>query len=170
MSEAQVLVNRTSAQRANPKPESAGAHVTIYCKLPTGMFLQAYRMVEQRVQVMGGGVREEHIAEPVGLPVKINGNRTGRLGDPARHAVIGDFGVTHGVSKDLWDQWLDANKDQPYVVNGLIFASEKGRDGEDEAHDRRDTFTGLEPMAKDGDPRAPSAGANLSGIKDERET
>lgn len=151
-------------QRPAAKPQNAGAKVTIYCKLPNGLRLRNFRMIEQSEPVLGGGFRDFRIAEPVGPEVLALGNRV-RIDHPTPHRIIADFGVTEGVDKDFWDAWLEANKDQPYCKNGLIFAAEKRDYGEDEAHDRRDTRSGLEAMAKDGDPRAPTSSPNLTGVK-----
>lgn len=166
MSDAETAApSRQTIQRAAAKPTSAGAKVTVYCKMPCGLRIRNFRMVPQTEQVLGGGTREFHIAEPTGEEILIWGNRF-RIGDPQTHRLVGDYGVTEGVDKDSWDAWLAANKEIPMVKNGLVFAAEKRDFGEDEAHDRRDTFSGLGPMAKDGDPRAPRAGANLTGVKD----
>lgn len=163
--ETQAPATRQVIQRASAKPQSAGDKVTVYCKMPNGLRLRVFRMVEQREPVLGGGTREFHMAEPEGPEVVVWGNRF-RLGDPMTHRIIGDYGLTEGVDKDFWDAWLEANKEQPYVVNGLIFAAGKREYGEAEAEDRRDTWSGLGPLLKDDDPRAPRASANLTGVKD----
>lgn len=151
-------------QRPTAKPESSGAKVTVYCSIPTGLDLRVFKMVRQVEQMFGGGTREFEIAEQVGGAVHCNGNRF-RLGEESTHRVVFGFGVTEGVPKDVWDAWLKDNKGQPYVVNGLIFAAERPENGEAEAKDRRDTWTGLGPMAKDGDPRSPRPGANMRQLK-----
>jgi hypothetical protein len=156
---------RQVIQRASAKPESAGAKVTVYCKMPNGLRIRNFEMVSQREQVLGGGTRDFNIAQPVGEDILIWGNRF-RIGDPQSHRIIGDHGVTEGVDKDSWEKWLSDNKDSALVRNGLVFAAEKRDFGEDEAHDRRDAWSGLGPMLKDGDPRAPRAGANLQAVKD----
>lgn len=156
---------RQVIQRGTAKPSSAGAKVTVYCKLPTGIRIRTFRMVEAREQVLGGGTREFSVAEPHGPEIIIWGNRF-RIGDPQTHEVIGDFGVTHGVDKESWDQWAKDNAESAMVKNKLVFAAENREYGEDAAHDLRDVFSGLGPMAKDGDPRAPQPLANLSGVTD----
>jgi hypothetical protein len=158
---------RQVVQRPSAKPESAGAKVMVFCSLPNGLRLRNFRMVSSSEPVLGGGFRDFKIAEPVGEEVLINGNRF-RLGEPMSHRIVAGFGVTEGVNKDFWEAWLEANKALPMVKNGLIFAAEKRDFGEDEAHDRRDTLSGLEPMQKEGDPRRPMPKPNLTGIEDAR--
>lgn len=162
--EAQAPASRQVIQRESAKPQSAGEKVTVYCKLPNGLRLRNFKMVSASEPVLGGGFRDFKIAEPVGPEVLINGNRF-RIGEPSSHRIVADYGVTEGVDKDLWDEWFKANRNQPYVKNGLIFAAETRDRGEDEARDRQDTRSGLEAMATDGDPRAPTASPNLTGVK-----
>jgi hypothetical protein len=171
MSDTQVAERGAQVQRPTRKPESAGGKVTVYCRLPTGLDIRGFRMVKQHELVMGGGTREFMIAEPVGLPVHLNGNAFFK-GEPQTHRVICGYGVTEGVDKDLWDNWLEANRDQPYVANKLVFAAERKDIGEDEAEENRDRLSGLEPMyrsidpdGKDRDPRAPRPTSNLRGIR-----
>jgi hypothetical protein len=156
---------RQVIQRGAAKPSAAGAKVTVYCKLPNGLRIRNFVMIEQREQVMGGGVREFKIADQRGDDILLWGNRF-RIGDPMTHRIVGNYGVTEGVSKEAWDNWVEANKDSPMVRNGLVFAAEKRDFGDGEARDRRDTLSGLEAMEKDGDPRAPKPAANMSGVKD----
>jgi hypothetical protein len=156
---------RQTIQRESAKPSSAGAKVSVYCKLPTGLRIRLFRMTTTSEPVLGGGRRDVEIAEPIGEEILIWGNRF-RIGDPQTHKIVGDYGVTDGVDKESWDHWMASNKDSAMVRNGLIFASEKRDYGEDQAHELRDTFSGLGPMMKEGDPRAPRTGANLQGVKD----
>ena len=51
---------------------SAGK-VTVACRLPHGVFLQAYRQVEDSEPIPGGGTRTFTRPEPVGAPVRIRG-------------------------------------------------------------------------------------------------
>jgi hypothetical protein len=156
---------RQVIQRSHAKPTNAGAKVTVYCKLPTGLRIRNFVMVEVTEHRLGGGTNTFKQADQRGEDILLWGNIF-RIGDPMTHRIVGDYGVTEGVNKESWDNWLEANKDTPMVKNGLVFAAEKRDFGDGEANDRRDTLSGLERMQKDGDPRAPKAVANMSGVKD----
>jgi hypothetical protein len=155
---------RQVVQRDSAQPEAAGAKVRVYCKLPGGLRLRLFRMVERSEPVLGGGYRDFKQAEPEEKEVVVFGGAQ-RIGEPQTHMIIGGYGVTPGVDKDHWDRWLEANKDTPMVKNGLIFAAERPEFGDGEARDRETIFTGLEPLATDGDPRAPRPSPNLTGIR-----
>ena len=99
MSDVEAPVSRQVVQRAAAKPENAGAKCTVYCKLPNGIRIRNFKMVPQREQVMGGGIRDFHIAEPDGPEYLINGNRfrIGLLGiapvRPVRGSICCQLGI-----------------------------------------------------------------------------
>lgn len=147
-------------QRRGRQAESAGAKVTVACKLPAGIRLRNFKMVPHREPVLGGGFRETEIAEPVGEDILINGTAVS-FGLAPRHTVVAGFAITEGVDKECWDNWLAANTASAMVRNGLIFAYERSDAVLDEAKNRRDVRSNLEPFvpsedpAKQRDPRAP---------------
>ena len=116
--------------------------VTIGCKLPNGLHLTVYNMVDGQEPIMGGGWRTVKKAEYAGR-VTVKG--VGRRVDDPRVA----FGaaLTHGVDADHWARWLEANKDSDVVKNGLIFAAVKQDDVKSEARLNEATKTGMEPIA-----------------------
>ncbi len=144
---------------------SAGAKVTVACNLPAGIRMRNFVMRPSRELVMGGGVRETHVAEKVGEDIIIHGIAV-PFGLAPRHRVVAGYALTEGVDKDAWDAWHKDNINSPMVKNSCIFAYEKQADTEDAAEDRKGTRTGLEPFAKSGDPRRPRRGANLDEVKE----
>lgn len=161
---------RQVVQRDSAQPEHAGAKVRVYCKLPGGVRMRLFKMVERSEPVLGGGYRDFKVAEPLDMEVVAYGGAT-RVGERASHVIIGGYGVTPGVDKEFWDAWLEANKNTPMVKNGLIFAAERPELGDGEARDRETIRSGLEPMDPGSrgdfsdDARAPRATPNLSGIR-----
>lgn len=147
-------------------PSSAGAKVTVACKLPNGLMLQADRMIPSRELVMGGGSREVMVAEKVGLPIQVHGTATS-FGEMPKCRVVGGYALTPGVDKELWDQWLKSNENSAMVKNHLIFAYESMDDVEGQAKEQAEVRSGLEPFAKDKDPRAPRAPSNLTAVGEE---
>lgn len=151
---ATATASKQASQGPSKAPESAGAKVTVYCKMPHGLRLRAFKMIRQSEPVMGGGRREFEIAEEIPGSVVVHGNRF-RVGEPSTHRITNGYGVTPGVDKDLWDSWLRDNEDSPMVLNKLIFAYEDKADGIAATREFRDIKSGLEPMEKEKDPRAP---------------
>ena len=160
-------------QGAAYQPSAAGAKVTVYCNLPNGLRIHADRMIEQRELILGGGSRMVKIAERVGPDVLIHGNASPRMPDGKvieRHRMIAGYAVTDGVPKDIWDAWIEANRDSAAVRNKCIFAHQKVENGDAEARDNRERRTGLEPFEQDGDPRRPRGRNNVGDITRATET
>lgn len=103
--------------------------VTVGCKLPHGLHLalhekQGDEWIEtQRVTVAGANAAE----------------------------IIGGHGITTGVPKDFWDEWLRRNKNSPAVRNGLIFADESAARVAGASNERKANRTGFEGI----DPKKP---------------
>lgn len=149
--------------------------VTVACKMPNGLILQNYRMTEQPVPVMGGGMRMEKIAQKTGPAVKINGPAT-PVGMAPRAPMVGGYALTHNVDADVWEQWLANNLESDLVKNKIIFAHEKKADTSAQAREQRSVLSGLEPInlatkmengkAVHVDPRWPkSLNPNLSEVE-----
>lgn len=113
--------------------------VIVGCKLKHGIWLEVgYDPVT--------GIRGEKYQR-----VKINGaNQMLKPGD--LHTADG-VGLTTGVSKDLWDEWLKTHRNLPYVVNGLLFASPEMKSAKAEATEIETEKTGMEPLRPTDDKR-----------------
>lgn len=136
----------------------AGAKVTIACKLPAGVVLRGQKKQTEREAVLGGGVREYEAWRPTGEQVEIFGTAV-EFGKAPKTQIVFGYALTHNVSKDLWDNWFEGNKDSPLVKNKLIFAYEKAHDAQDAAKDHESTVSGFEPV----DPENP--GKKVRGIE-----
>jgi hypothetical protein len=135
-----------------------GDTVTVGCKLPNGLLLRVFKMVEGTEPVLGGGTRKTKTAVQAGETVKINGFALPRGPDfdPDRaHLVVGGCGLTHGVDADFFHEWMGQNKDSDIVKNGLIFAHASSESARAEATEKKAEVSGLEPLRQDRDPRAP---------------
>jgi len=135
----------------DPSPPATGtATVTVACKLPNGLILRRFEWHDE-TEVGPNGSRQVRIARPTGESFTVAGNgglgfMTPNLVDLMGRHVPGGFGITHGVPKDFWENWLSANKDTELVRSGLIFALPSESDVAIEARSREPLRSGLEPI------------------------
>lgn len=157
---------------AGQKATAAGQKITVACKLPHGMRLRLFKMVETTENVSGNNVRMVKIAEQVGEDVVLKGCAVAFGQDKP---LFGGYALTHNVDKEFFDEWLKQNEKHDAVKNGLIFAAATRDAIEGKAEDHEKTRSGLEPldmsMVKRGermvaaDPRMPRGNnPNLSPI------
>ena len=123
----------------------AGETVTIACKLPHGLKLRVFDMVERTEHVMGGGSRAFKLAQPKEKTFNIAGFAHPQNAAPKAQLIEG-YALTHGVDKDFWDLWIAQNADADMVKNGLIFAHVKQQDTNAEAREKKTTRSGLERL------------------------
>jgi hypothetical protein len=57
------------------------------------------------------------------------------------------YGLTHGVDREVWVQWLADNKNSPLIRNRIIFAADNPERAADESRELQDIRSGLEPIA-----------------------
>jgi hypothetical protein len=103
--------------------DKAGARVTVACKLPAGLVIRGFQKVTERESVVGGGTRDFDVFRPTDEQAVINGPASAPGMAPKCRVSFG-YAITPNVKKDLFDSWLEANRDNPYVKNKLIFAFE----------------------------------------------
>lgn len=106
----------------------ANETVTIACKLPHGLHLDLQRPGQPKERVT------------------INGFTHPR--------AIAGFGITEGVSKEFFDEWMRQNKDLEPVKQGLIFAHAQAKSVVDQAKEKVNLKSGLEAL----DPNKPAPG------------
>jgi hypothetical protein len=140
-------------------PASTGETVTVGCKMPNGIILRIFDMVD-RTEEIYGALRTFKIAQFTGKEVRLNGSRLSMQdiqdGNLPEYPIIAQtgFALTLGVPKDFWDRWLEDNRDTPLVQNGIIFAAGSQRDATQESRNRESIRSGLEPI----DPTNPPVG------------
>lgn len=136
------------------KPKTSGETVTVACKLPNGLVLRNYEMVDFDEPILGGGKKTTKRAIAKGEPFTINGTALNK-GDRPEYLIVGGYALTPGVPKDLFDAWLKANKDSKLVKSNLIFANPTENDARDESKEKKAIRSGLEPIVPNSDSRIP---------------
>jgi hypothetical protein len=126
--------------------------VTVACRLPHGLKLRLFDMVESQEPVMGGGFRKVKIARDTGKSVTINGWAHPQNAAPRMQLVEG-FALTPGIDKEFWDAWVIQNKEHDAVKNHLIFAHEKETSTAAEAKEKKSVRSGLERLDPKNLPR-----------------
>lgn len=136
------------------------ASVTVGCRLPHGLTMRVFDMVETQEPVMGGGFRAVKIAQERPERVTLNGFSHPQNRAPNAQIVEG-FALTYGVDAEFWNVWKAQNAQSDVVKNGLIFAHEKPVNAEAEAKDKKTLRSGLERL----DPNKLPKGIQKSDLK-----
>lgn len=125
-------------------PNKSGDTVTVACKLPFGLILRVYQMIDAREPRLDGGVNTIKRAQQIGDDVVVKGySSVWQPGDPS---VEAHYVLTHGIPAAVWERWLSANSDADIVKNRLIFASAASDRAHDESREHERTRCGLEPI------------------------
>jgi len=119
--------------------------LTVACKIPTGLIIQAYTSEEWDEPVMGGGTRRAKRAIKKGDPIKLNGPAKFFNKAPL-HDIRNGVGLTYGVDADTFNEWIKQNADSDFVKKGMVFANAKTPEVDAQAKDRRGEKSGLERM------------------------
>ncbi|TXH35298.1 MAG: hypothetical protein E6Q98_16025 [Rhodospirillaceae bacterium] len=130
------------------------ATVTVACKIPNGLILRVFDMVDHDVPVMGGGTKTTKKAVQRGGMVKVNGPAT-PFGQAPRSQIVGGYALTHNVPAEFFKDWLKQNAEHDAVKNGLIFGHEKFDAVHGRAEDGKKVVSGMHPLIPDKDPRIP---------------
>lgn len=137
----------------NAGPEAPKGHVgktlTVACKVPGGLIIQAYGKVVEYEPVMGQGKRAVDRWRPVGQQFKLHGPM--RMSDPNAtspnvHTDSGGYAITEGVPAEMFEDWMRHNEDSPIVKNHLIFGHEKIDAAKGWAREHAGTKTNVEPL------------------------
>jgi hypothetical protein len=158
----------------------AGPTVTVCCKHPPGIIMQVFKHEEIEVPVNGmpGVTRKEFRAYPASEQIKINGPAV-PFGKAPGFVIAGGYALTSNVPADIAKAWVDQNKDNPLVLNKIVYVEEKAENATAKAKDHKAVRSGLEPLNpgtifKNGqelpsDPRWPrKTNPNLSDIGTDR--
>lgn len=140
--------------KANPK-SYAGEKITVASKLPMALQLQmcAPRTEERHERATTWNETVFHKTGPV---VVINGTAFPNADVPEgmeRPQMIGGYALTPGVDREWWEQWIEQNKEAPFVKNNLVFAHETNDAirGEAREHAKVDSMLGPIKHGKDKD-------------------
>lgn len=123
----------------------SGDTITVACKLPHGLRMRLFDMVDTDIAVAGGGFRTIKQAQPASDVVEIRGYLHDVKGSPiALPAKGSSYALTPGVNKDFFTKWLEQNAELDAVKSHLVFAHE--RDTAGQAREFKDTRSGVEPI------------------------
>jgi hypothetical protein len=123
------------------------ANVTVACRIPNGIILRIYEMVTAiEPSPMGG--REIKQARQIGKDYRLKGATTPTPNSMQFNQLMHGYGITQGIPKDVWDKWLEQNKDSAMVQNKLVFAYEDSNQTFARAAKQRKegVRSGLEPL------------------------
>lgn len=124
---------------------TTGNTVTVACKMPHGLVLRLFDMVDSNEAVAGGGFKVVKRAQPRPEVVVLNGYLTQHKGSVVPIASpMSSYALTHGVDRDFFERWLQENQELDAVKNGLVLAHKSDTAGV--ARERKDTVCGLEPI------------------------
>lgn len=117
------------------KPEASATTCIVGCKLPHGYKLELFSDPKKT-----GGVTQ------VLESFTVKGNNAAR--------IVGGYGITAGVPREFFTEWLRRNAKLPAVVNGAIFMHVDVESAEARAKEGREIRTGIEPIDPIMDARA----------------
>jgi hypothetical protein len=137
--------------------------VTVACKVPTGLELQLQKetkwpentpsgtIMRTRFDKVGPIVIVRGPAQPVGPRPR---------GYPAPPIIVGGYALTPNVDAAFFAEWMEQNKDAPYVMSKMIFAHGSRDHVKGEAADNKHTRSGFEPL----DPPEPDANGKVAKL------
>jgi len=158
------MVSRVSTAAKNDTPTSTRARgqVTVACRLPQGLQLRLFRMVDKPEQ-SPLGLRTVKQAEQYGEPVRIRGYYADLMPAYAANMPIpaapGGYALTPGIDAEFWAQWLEQNRETDLVKNRIVYAHDTTDAVMGEMRDNKDVRSGLEPLDPANLPR------DVRGIK-----
>jgi hypothetical protein len=153
-SEAAFLIEENMASKAS-EPVSGTETVVIYNKHGPGLILRAGQFYERQEGSVGGNVRTVKEWRQTSESFTVAGPARA-FGQDARAPVVGGYAMTPGCPKDLWEKWLEDNRESLLVKNNIIFASSQ-IDYAGKALELKDVKTGMEPLSQGKDLRVPGS-------------
>ena len=126
---------------------------TVALKMPTGLVIFEEVSVDFAEPAPAGSITRKRW-EPTGKRVTLKGFAM-PFGEAPRHDISGGYGLTHGVDTSFMLNWLEQHKDDDIVKNNLIFIADSAHYAADEAKEKQEIKSGLEPINPSGDPRTP---------------
>lgn len=106
---------------------TAGATVCVACKLPNGIEIMLYDMVDHNEPTSNGYQTVKKARPRKGMkPIVLNGYEHKQNKAPKNQIQEG-FGLTFNVPKAEFEEWVRVNAESDFIVNGLIFAQDGRR-------------------------------------------
>jgi hypothetical protein len=132
---------------------SDGGTVTVACKVPNGIILRAFELINT-VEASPNGGREVKMAQQLGEDFTVFGPARPH-GEQPKTTVVGGYALTRGIPAELWNKWYEVNKNTDLVRNKQIFAYERLEAVKGNAKEQAKVRSGMEPITPDSDPRIP---------------
>lgn len=101
--------------------ESSGDLVSVACKVPMGLILRVYRKQMMPHKTTDGAIRDVPEFHQFGKEYMVYGPSHPQNMGP-HCAIIGDYAITPGIPKEVWDLWSAQHRDDMMVINRMIFA------------------------------------------------
>lgn len=133
-----------------PSPANSTETVCIACKMPNGLQLVLHREEEYDEPMFGGGTKRVKRFLPIpDTEVVLRG--PGRSismmpADQVDQFAPGGYGLTPGVPRSWWENWLSRNRDSHIVRNKIVFASADTPRAAAQAREQREVQSGLQPV------------------------
>lgn len=129
------------------KAAKSATTVTVACKLPHGLVLRLFDMVDGYDPQRDGTNHRVKRAETRPGTVVIRGYLPKYDVALPPAAQGSNFALTYGVDKEFFDEWMRQNKEHDAVINNLIFAHVTVDGATKQAKEMEgDTRSGLEPI------------------------
>jgi len=150
-----AVVSTVSSDNPNDRQTSRGAKtITVMCKYPPGLELRVFQTIEIPEATPGGNFRMTPKAQQVGKTITINGPAA-PVNGVSPHEIAGGYAFTFGVDAEMFDRWLEQNRDSDLVKNRLILKAPDRAEARaiSEEHAAVDTnIGGLVMPMKDNEP------------------
>ena len=132
----------------------AGDKVVVGAKLPHGLIMRIFDMVDGQDPQPGGGVRDIKRAQPRDETVTIKGYLRPYSGDePPPPAITSQWAFTENLDRDFIVRWFKENHDHDMVRNQIIFFANNLESARARARELEAMRNGLEPIDRDRLPK-----------------
>src|ERR1700720_1596082 len=110
-----------SEEKVKPVPHHATGTSTVVvgCKIPNGIIMREFRMMETAIRLPMGVVTEK-IGRETGKRFTVRGPALA-FGKIPNIPIVAGYALTVGVPRDLAETWFEQNADADIVRNQLIF-------------------------------------------------
>ena len=127
-----------------PHPATGTETVVVGCKVPNGIILREFRMVETAIRLPMGVVTDK-IGQETGKRFTVRGPALA-FGQIPNVPIVGGYALTAGVPRDLARTWFEQNQDSEIVKNNLMFFEDTMERATARAKEGAAIKSGLEPL------------------------
>jgi hypothetical protein len=134
------------------KPATGTEVVTVACKILQGIVISRYVLedvAEPNSTGIPRSVKMWKEVEGSGFVIRGPSSTLPPMSPAGIYPMLmtsGGYALTSGVPKDLWDSWLEANRNSDMIKHRLVFCASEESRARDEGRELADTVTGLEPV------------------------